>query len=321
MKRIVKKLLLLVCLFCCHTAFGQTYQIGVGETLQLNVPSVSLGYVDKAIWACTNPAITFVNKSEISATIKANRTFDGYAAIELVYVEKYVDQKGFTRAITYTKNYYVSCVGSGSGDGTQKQATSISIQPELKVEIGGQAKISYQLYPEGSTADVRVTSSPGTHFNGLTSYKNEQYVKGYARSAGIDNVTVYFYDENDNKISSTCVVTVYDPTWIEPENIDIASALLLHKGEEYKILPLLSPRTATTLYEWKTDNNAIASVSQGTVKAKDIGITDVSVTTSNGLLKKCSIIVVDENKQLKGADKALERATDMLRIIEEEVVR
>lgn len=316
MKTTIKKLLFLACMFCCNLSFGQTYNIEVGETLQLNVPPVPLGYVDKAIWACSNPAITFINKSEISAMIKATKNFDGYAIVELVYVEKYVDNKGFTRANTYSKNFYVSCIGD-SGNDSNQNATSILIQPELTVEIGEQVKIPYQLLPVGSTADIWATSYPGTHFNGLTTNEQEQYVKGWARSAGTDEVTLYFYDGNDNKNSATCIVTVCDPTWILPESINVPSVILLSKGEQYRILPSLYPQTATTLYEWESDNTTIASVSQGTVKANNIGSTDITIKTTNGLLAKCSIIVVEDKTQIRGMSSALSRAANMLKIAED----
>ncbi len=316
MKYITRQMLLFFCLFCCNLSFAQTYEIGVGETLQLDVPSVPSGYVDKAVWACSNPAITFLSKSEISATIKAVNDFDGYAVVELVYVERYVDDKGFTRANTYSKNFYVSCIRE-SADNPTSNAASILIQPELTVEIGMQVKIPYQLLPAGSTADIWSTSYPGTHFNGITNYGKDQYIKGWARSAGTDEVTVYFYDEYNNKISATCMVSVCDPTWILPESIKAPSALLLLKGEHYRILPTLYPQTATTLYEWKSDNASIASVLQGTVKANDIGTADITVKTSNGLLAKCSVIVVEDKTQFKGMSSALGRAADMLKMAED----
>ena len=49
---------------------AQSVYIGENETVSLSVPNVSPGYVDKAIWACSNPAITFIDKSTTSATIK-----------------------------------------------------------------------------------------------------------------------------------------------------------------------------------------------------------------------------------------------------------
>ena len=50
---------------------AQSVYVGENENVSLNVPNVSPGYVDKAIWAYCNSAIAFVEKSTASATIKA----------------------------------------------------------------------------------------------------------------------------------------------------------------------------------------------------------------------------------------------------------
>ena len=72
---------------------AQSVYIGENETVSLSVPNVSPGYVDKAIWACSNPAITFIDKSTTSATIKAVKPFENYATIELLYVQTLLSTK------------------------------------------------------------------------------------------------------------------------------------------------------------------------------------------------------------------------------------
>ena len=132
---------------------AQSVYIGENETVSLSVPNVSPGYVDKAIWACSNPAITFIDKSTTSATIKAVKPFENYATIELLYVQKYIDAKGFTRAITYTKNFYVRYKYNGSS-GSQTMPTELIVEPEIRVAIGEKAKIPYSFVPEGSNAKI-----------------------------------------------------------------------------------------------------------------------------------------------------------------------
>ena len=298
---------------------GSTYNLEIGSMLKLDVPSVSLGYVDKAIWACSNPAIEFVDKSNFSATITATDYFEGYAIVELVYVEKYVDYKGFTRANTYTKNYYISCQGNNSNDGTTGMAKSISVEPEIRVAIGEDAKIQYQLYPEGSVAELYCGNRPGSYFNSLTINKNESCVHGWARSVGVETVTVYFYNEKGETISASCNVTVYDPAWVAPESLSMQPVLLMLKGENKKVLPTLYPSTATTLYSWKSDNTSIVRVSNGEISAKNTGTAIVTVETSNGLMAKCNVIVVDEQPQA-GVNSALNRAAEMLRTVENDII-
>ena len=313
---IIKLAIVLILFPFAGKAYSQTYSIGVGETLTLNVPSVSLGYVDKAIWACSNPAISFISKSTQSAKVTALASFEGYATVELVYVEKYVDSKGFTRANTYTRNYYISCKAGTSGGGSSTAATSISVEPEIKVAIGNKAKIYYQLYPEGSTAEIWNSRYPGQYFSSIVHYKEGGYVEGIARAAGVENVTIYFYNEKEEKVSATCKVTVYDPTWIEPQSVSLQEVLLLTVGETKKLLPSFTPSSATALYEWTSDNSSVAYMSDGSVKAKSAGIANITLKTSNGLMSQCTVIVVQDETQIPGLNKALNRAAGMLKSAE-----
>lgn len=308
-------------LIVSFSARAASYRVAVGETLTLDVPSVSIGYVDKAIWACANPAVEFVSKSTVSATVRVTASFEGYAVVELVYVEKYVDGRGFTRANTYTEDFYVSC-STGSSGGGQTAATSISVEPEIEVAIGKTAEIGYELYPEGSTADVFVSLYPGTYFNSVSVNTRENSIEGIARSAGIETVTVYFRDENGDKVSSDCKVTVFDPTWVAPESMSVKPVLLMAKGTRTRILPVLSPRKATTLYTWKSDNMSVAyDTGGGEIFAKDCGSANITVRTANGLTAKCNVIVVDELPDIPGFSSALDRAADMISVTETDVIR
>lgn len=101
--------------FAYVTLPSTTHSAKVGETVTLNVPNANYGYISKAVWACSSSSIEFLRKDEISAEIKVKTEFSGYAIVELVCVESYVDEKGFTRAITYYKTYKISCTSSGGG--------------------------------------------------------------------------------------------------------------------------------------------------------------------------------------------------------------
>lgn len=316
---LIKLSILLIAFLAMEKVYSQSYSIEVGETLTLNVPTVSLGYVDKAIWVCSNSAISFVSKSTHSAKITALKMFEGYATVELVYVEKYVDNKGFTRANTYTKNYHIYCKANGEGSSTV--ATSISVEPEIKVAIGEKANIYYHLYPEGSTTELWTSISPGKHFNGLILHKDDGYVEGIARSTGVENVSVYFYNEKDERVSATCKVTVYDPTWIAPTSMSVPNVLQLTVGETKKLLPILTPSSATALYEWSSDNSSVASVSEGNIMAKKTGTANITIKTSNSLISQCTVIVSENKIQIPGFSKALNRISDLLKSAENENVK
>ena len=301
-------------------AIAQSVYVGENETVSLNVPNVSPGYVDKAIWACSNSAIAFVEKSTTSATIKAIKPFEDYATIELVYVQKYIDAKGFTRAITYTKNFYVRYKYNGSS-GTQTMPTKLIIEPEMRVAIGEKVKIPYSFSPNGSSAEIYTSCRPGTFFNGIVNHKDGNYLEGWARAAGKESLRVYFYDKNDESVSAYCTITVYDPTWTTPQSLSIQPIMLLKMKESKRLFVNLTPAKANTLFNWTSDKYAVASVDNGKITAKKQGVANVRVKTSEGLLGQCTVVVVSEKDYIQGIKSAINRAANAVEIVETEFVK
>lgn len=301
-------------------AMAQSVYVGENETVSLSVPNVSPGYVDKAIWACSNSAIAFVNKSTTSATIKAVKSFDDYATVELLYVQKYVDAKGFTRAITYTKNFYVRYKNNGSGNVSTKP-TEIVVEPELKVAIGEKLKIPYSFLPEGSSAKIYTSCKPGTYFNGIVNHTDGNYLEGWARAAGEERLNLYFYVNNDKTISSYCKVSVYDPTWTAPQSLSVQPILLMKPSESKRLFVKLTPAKANTLFKWSSGMYAVASVDNGKIKAKKQGIANIRVKTSEGLTGQCSVVVVYKEDYIQGIKSAINRAADAIEIAEIEFVK
>ena len=83
-------LLFSVSSFAYVTLTPSSHTVNVGEELYLNVPSATVGYIDKAVWACSNSNIAFVQKDDAGAIVKAHAYFSGAAIVELVCVEKYI---------------------------------------------------------------------------------------------------------------------------------------------------------------------------------------------------------------------------------------
>ena len=129
------------------TLSPEQYTVGVGETKYLSVPSSSRGYIGKAVWTCSNPAISFLQKDNSGAQIKVTRSFSGVAIVELVCVETYTDINGRTQAITYSKEFRISCASSGSGSGS---LTSIRFN-DVEVEIGTVVEVTPTLRPYNAT--------------------------------------------------------------------------------------------------------------------------------------------------------------------------
>ena len=141
----LRNLLLLVLLISHMVGYATTYSGTVGETIYLPTPNVSMGYIDKAVWACSSPCISFVSKSESGAEIKIVKAFAGIVQVELVYVQTWVTTDGKRQQNTYTTYYNITCIGGGSS----QKATSISIPSQTKIKMGETAIIDIKVTPEG----------------------------------------------------------------------------------------------------------------------------------------------------------------------------
>lgn len=112
------------------TVSSSSHSGKVGETIYLSVPNAQVGYIDHTVWACASPYINFINKDDSGAQIQIASSFNGIAIVELVFVEKYLDSNNRTRAITYYKEFKITCSGAGGAS-----LTSISFE-EIEVKIG-----------------------------------------------------------------------------------------------------------------------------------------------------------------------------------------
>lgn len=97
------------------TVASSSYSLDVGVDKYLSVPNAYDGYIDHAVWACSNSAISFKEKDAAGAIIQITRAFSGTAIVELLATEKYLDSYGHTRARTYYKQYLITCIGGGGG--------------------------------------------------------------------------------------------------------------------------------------------------------------------------------------------------------------
>ncbi len=132
-----------------------SYSLEVGVDKYLSVPPASEGYIDHAVWACSKSEIVFKEKDAAGAIIQISRAFSGTAIVELVAVEKYLDSFGRTRALTYYKQYVISCIGGGS-----VEVSDIILPETINLKIG-------------ETKHFKILS--GNCYNGAFSAKWKEY--------------------------------------------------------------------------------------------------------------------------------------------------
>ncbi len=187
-----------------------SHVLKVGEQLFLSTPDASYGYIDHAVWACSNANISFVKKDAAGAIIVSNNYFNGTAIVELVCVEKYVDEKGFTRSITYYKEYRITCSGTSSGG---SQATSLTF-PTQNLKIGDIVVVDPVVKPSGAAVTYYSYSlSDGSADVASIFVNGLNQVKVIARSPGTEKATI----TTTNGLSATITVNVATPS--APSNI------------------------------------------------------------------------------------------------------
>ena len=138
MKHINRFILIFAILLCnINKMYGYitvpstTYSLEVGIDKYLSVPNACYGYIEHAVWSCSNPEIVFKEKSESGAIIQISDAFMGTAMVEVVATEKYLDRNGRTRALTYYKQYFIECAGGGSN-----VKSEIILPTTINIEIG-----------------------------------------------------------------------------------------------------------------------------------------------------------------------------------------
>lgn len=116
------------------TVASTSYSLEVGIDKYLSVPNAYDGYIDHAVWACSNSAISFKEKDAAGAIIQITRAYSETAIIELLATEKYLDSYGRTRGRTYYKQYLITCIGGGSGPSTGD--SEIIIPENISLNLG-----------------------------------------------------------------------------------------------------------------------------------------------------------------------------------------
>lgn len=192
------------------TVPSSTHYAEDGDELNLWVPDVPRGYVDKALWACASPYIKFKEKDETWAVVEVLPGFSGSTIVELYYTEKYLTTDGKTRANTYRKEFIIVSKGASSSSPTR-----IVVPEIIEVHMGESIDVPITFEPEGTTAKVTCsTPSP----SGIISANVYMFttLRIYGGKEGTASLTL----ASDNNLSTKCTVKVLPPTFpdIDPGN-------------------------------------------------------------------------------------------------------
>ena len=179
----------------------------------------------------------------------------------------------------------------------------------------------------GEEGWVGVTYNPSDASDKVLTWKssNEKVAtvsEGTIKAVGRGTATLTATSRDGGK-TATCKVTVNDPDFIGLESITMNSTMKLKVGETGWLGVTYHPSNATdkVLY-WKSSNEKVATVSEGTVKAIGEGTATITatsrdggktatckVTVDNGIVELESISLKTTNLTMKQGEKAVIYAT------------
>lgn len=100
------------------------------------------------------------------------------------------------------------------------------------------------------------------------------------QTEGNGNQTV----ENENQVPATKITLN-------------AKKLYMVKGSSIKVKAVMSPAKTTDILTWNSSKKSIATVADGKIKAKKVGNTNITVTTTSGKKATCKVYVVKKAKK------------------------
>lgn len=231
---LLKSLLLTIGLLSTsgYQLFSQVYSLDVGVQQFIPVPEVGDDYVvDYAIWGCDNEKVRFIEKNNSGAIVEVISYFEKDATIELYYVVRYVDYKGWTRKYSAYKYYTIHCNGSAP--------TLIPNGMEMKVGDTFQLQVSPTSYQNKTSWSLMAG------FELAVTVSDDGLVTAKRTGTGIVCATVSGYANNP----LTCLITVKDPKLKLNANKKSGTVL---KGTE---ITLKASQSTATIY-YTTDGSS-----------------------------------------------------------------
>ena len=162
------------------------------------------------------------------------------------------------------------------------EVSSISLSEEnLSLRVYGTEQLYATIFPDNATDKTIVWASSNESVatvddNGIVT----------AKKAGTTQITA----TSANAKTASCILTVQD---IEPTSITLSSTTCtLDIDETKEITAILTPANVTdTVLTWSSNDENVATVNNGVIKAIAAGSTLIEVETGNGLKKTVSVNV------------------------------
>lgn len=258
-------------------------KIGDVELVYLNVNIPSNGWITHANWSTNVVGLTCFDAGTWGTGIRVDGYWSGTATLSCSYSYSYYGFDGNIHVGSSRKSWGFTCQGYQIVL-TPKSLTLDKGQSEiLQFEVVGGSKGKLPANWESSDTKIAAVYSSGDYTAEVV-----------ARSPG--NCTITCYSYMGEPVICNVKVNTFPPTSISitPTSAEVK------EDQTINLTCSLLPSGASANLTWKSQDESIATVSNGTVKGVKAGKTWITVETDNGLKARSEITVLEGYKNPRG---------------------
>jgi len=256
---------------------GSTVTVQIGAAYQSTLRrATNISYT----WTAANSSIAIQSKTSTTCTIKGVTPTD---KVRLNYQCSY-RYDGYARSMNF---YYDITVKSNT-----ISVTRVDMSPEsATMEVGETLQLDATAYPTNAT-------------NRSISWSTDNYnvasvsTSGLVTARGAGKVWIWANARDGSGCRNYCVVTVNEPTKVETIELS-ASEHNMNIGDDFILSATVLPSEAyDKKLSWSSDNENVATVSDGVVTATGSGECDITCSSTDGsnVTATCHITVNEPEK-------------------------
>ena len=283
-----------------NTSTGKTDSVDItvsyGKELSVSEPEITIGNGKTSpITPVISPAnakdtFTYTSSNTSVATVDSSGTVTGKSGGTAVITVK--STGGLTAECTVT-------------------VTDISLPSTATVNINKTAKIS----PTTKPADVAQKITWSSLDDSIVTVDDNGTI------TGVSPGTAKIQAVNEQGVTAVCTVTVTG--YATDMQLDRTS-IYMEKGTTDKLLATLTPENATDTVKYTSSSSGVVSVdAEGVLTAKAVGSAQITVTTTGGLTRYCSVVVSEKRipaEDLQLSDSEVSLYPDETKLLTAEVV-
>ena len=250
--------------------------MNVGDTLKLNATIAPENATNKNItWTSSDPTTATVSNGTITAVKQGT--------VEIT-------------ATTEDGNKTAKCTVTIGQSGQVIHVEGISIDKKTaKINVGGTVNLVATITPENATNKGYVWEHPTRETEIISMRKiSEDEIQVTGLAEGTEEITVKTSDGNK---TDTCTITVQNngggnTVAVTGVQLDKSTATM-KVGDTLKLNATVAPDNATNKnVSWRSSDETIATVNNGTITAVKEGTAEITVTTEDGnKTAKCTVTV------------------------------